>query len=422
MIKLKRRVLGNMRFIGEIFKVGLIGEKIMHSIITELLSNVENPEEEEIECLCRLLMTVGSILDKPEAANFWSQYIARLQWLIAQTGKLSSRIRFMLMDVVEAREKGWRGVGRDEGPKSIAQIEKESKEREARDREQRERDRRGPRDSRDARDSRGGDAREQLQQQHRDGPVRQFTTKKSAADDWNRTGSGSNRPSRQSSVRIAERPISPITTASTSSVPVNRYESLLMEEDSTSSLASKSSPSPSPSVDDSAQVKKIVSLWAEFVQMNNVNDLCEEFGKLASPQGKVDAVAGLVNKAVDAGKKAAIMQLLSFLGSARDKALLSEDDLLGAFEASFGMIDDLAVDIPAVFELAGALMAGVGVGFDGVMKCLAGCSDAQAKGRVCLYAAKESSVPEYREKMLGDVKSLVDGHQSLISLQERLMK
>ena len=43
LIKLKRRVLGNMRFIGEIFKVGLIGEKIMHSIITELLSNVENP-------------------------------------------------------------------------------------------------------------------------------------------------------------------------------------------------------------------------------------------------------------------------------------------------------------------------------------------------------------------------------------------
>ncbi len=411
MIKLKRRVLGNMRFIGEIFKVGLIGEKIMHSIITELLSNVENPEEEEIECLCRLLMTVGSILDKPEAANFWSQYIARLQWLIAQTGKLSSRIRFMLMDVLEARERGWRGLGRDEGPKSIAQIEKESKEkeREARDREQRDRDR--DRDHRRHKES----------SSNSNGPVRQFTTKKSAAnDDWSRTGSGSNRPSRQASVRASERPTSPIPST-TSSVPINRYETLLMEEDETASTMTPASPAPQI-VDDSAQVKKIVSLWAEFVQMNNVADLCEEFSKLASSQGKADAISGLVNKAVDAGKKTAIMQLLSLLGQVKEKQLLSQDDFIAALESSFGMIDDLAVDIPAVFELAGGLMAGLEIEFDGVMKCLAACSDAQAKGKVCLYAAKGASAPEYREKMLEEAKSLIQAHQSLISLQERLMK
>lgn len=415
MIKLKRRVLGNMRFIGEIFKVGLIGEKIMHSIITELLSNVENPEEEEIECLCRLLMTVGSILDRPEAANFWAQYIARLQWLIGQKDKLSSRIRFMIMDVVEARERGWRGITKDEGPKSIAQIEKESKERE-RDRER----------------------------DHR--PVRQFSTKRSnnnnsGADEWSRSGNGSNRPSRQASVRApAERPNSPVPTAAAAPSPVaapavNRYESLLVEEVNSSSskdvqmgnvnesaTATTTTTTAVSEANDTAQVKRIVSLWDEFVQMNNINDLCEEFSKLGSAKGKANAVSGLVNKAVDAGKKAAVTQLLSLLAAARDKSLVSVGDLFGAMEASFGMIDDLAVDIPAVFELAGALMAGLGFEYDSVMKCLAECSDAQAKGRVCLYAAKEASSHDYKEKMLSDAEALISAHQSLISLQERLLK
>src|SRR5690606_14277472 len=69
LIKLKRRVLGNMRFIGELFNVGLLPEKIMHAVIQELLRDIENPEEEEVESFCKLFTTVGPKLDIPAASK-----------------------------------------------------------------------------------------------------------------------------------------------------------------------------------------------------------------------------------------------------------------------------------------------------------------------------------------------------------------
>ncbi|KAL1710170.1 armadillo-type protein [Schizophyllum commune] len=86
---------GTILFIGELFKVQMLTERIMHQCVQKLLDNVDNPEEEEIESLCKLLTTVGELLDTPRAHAHLDVYFARLKELTKKP-TLSSRMQFML--------------------------------------------------------------------------------------------------------------------------------------------------------------------------------------------------------------------------------------------------------------------------------------------------------------------------------------
>ncbi|KAF8678776.1 ARM repeat-containing protein [Rhizoctonia solani] len=104
--KAKRQGLGLVRFIGELFKLQMLTERIMHECIKKLLSNVVNPEEEEIESLCKLLTTVGQSLDNPKARNHMDIYFERMQEM-AKGSSINSRMQFMLQDVIELRARHW---------------------------------------------------------------------------------------------------------------------------------------------------------------------------------------------------------------------------------------------------------------------------------------------------------------------------
>jgi translation initiation factor 4G len=101
--KAKRRGLGLIKFIGELFKLQMLTERIMHECIKKLLGNVENPEEEEIESLCKLLTTVGAILDTPKARGHMDVYFSRMKEL-TKSPYASSRMQVMLQVRVCA---GW---------------------------------------------------------------------------------------------------------------------------------------------------------------------------------------------------------------------------------------------------------------------------------------------------------------------------
>lgn len=60
----RRRSLGNIKFIGELFKLKMLTEAIMHDCVVKLL---KNHDEESLECLCRLLSTIGKDLDFEKA-------------------------------------------------------------------------------------------------------------------------------------------------------------------------------------------------------------------------------------------------------------------------------------------------------------------------------------------------------------------
>ena len=57
----RRRSLGNIRFIGELYNLKMLTDRIMHEIIRRLLNQTD---EESLECLCWLLNTIGKQLDQ----------------------------------------------------------------------------------------------------------------------------------------------------------------------------------------------------------------------------------------------------------------------------------------------------------------------------------------------------------------------
>jgi translation initiation factor 4G len=106
-VKAKRQGLGLIRLIGELFKLQMLTERIMHECIKKLLSNVSDPEEEETESLCKLMTTVGKDLDHPKAKGWMDIYFERIKELQAND-KLSSRIRFMIqVSLEEFFKNGW---------------------------------------------------------------------------------------------------------------------------------------------------------------------------------------------------------------------------------------------------------------------------------------------------------------------------
>ena len=93
--KAKRQGLNLIKFIGELFKLQMLTERIMHQCVKKLLGNVENPEEDKIESLCQLLKTVGQLLDVPKARAHMDVYFTRMKEL-CKSLNVSPRMRFML--------------------------------------------------------------------------------------------------------------------------------------------------------------------------------------------------------------------------------------------------------------------------------------------------------------------------------------
>uniref|UniRef100_A0A3P9DIL5 Eukaryotic translation initiation factor 4 gamma, 1a n=1 Tax=Maylandia zebra TaxID=106582 RepID=A0A3P9DIL5_9CICH len=127
--KARRRSLGNIKFIGELFKLKMLTEPIMHDCVVKLL---KNHDEESLECLCRLLSTIGKDLDFEKAKPRMDQYFNQMDKIIKER-KTSSRIRFMLQDVLDLRRNNWVPRRGDQGPKTIDQIHKEAEMEEHRE-------------------------------------------------------------------------------------------------------------------------------------------------------------------------------------------------------------------------------------------------------------------------------------------------
>ncbi|KAF9182635.1 hypothetical protein BGZ50_004797 [Haplosporangium sp. Z 11] len=124
LMKAKRQGLGLIHFIGELFKLNMLTEKIMHECVKKLLANVKDPEEEETEGLCKLMTTIGLQLDRPEAKGHMDVYFNRMTELTKNT-KLPSRIRFMVQDVIDLRANKWVNRRAPTGPMKIAAIHEE---------------------------------------------------------------------------------------------------------------------------------------------------------------------------------------------------------------------------------------------------------------------------------------------------------
>ncbi|XP_046394850.1 eukaryotic translation initiation factor 4 gamma 2 isoform X1 [Ischnura elegans] len=130
----KKKMLGNIKFIGELGKLEILRESILHECCMALLDKKKKGEvkdmAEDLECLCQIMKTCGKILESERGKSLVSQYFARLSKL-AQNPSLPTRIRFMLRDTIELRMNGWipRKATNIEGPMLINEIRDDHRDR-----------------------------------------------------------------------------------------------------------------------------------------------------------------------------------------------------------------------------------------------------------------------------------------------------
>lgn len=121
----KRRGLGLVQFIGELYKLGMLTERIMHECVHKLVDYKGVPDEAEIESLSKLLRTIGGNLDATDKGRpLMDAYFQRIQGMI-ELPELASRLKFMLMDVIDLRRSGWHSKEANKGPKTLDEVRAE---------------------------------------------------------------------------------------------------------------------------------------------------------------------------------------------------------------------------------------------------------------------------------------------------------
>jgi hypothetical protein len=73
-----RRMLGNIWFISELYKGSVLTIRIMHEYIKRLLGECQNPDTEHEEALCKLISTIGNMIDHPKAKEYINAYSDRM--------------------------------------------------------------------------------------------------------------------------------------------------------------------------------------------------------------------------------------------------------------------------------------------------------------------------------------------------------
>jgi translation initiation factor 4G len=64
-VKNRKRSLGNIRFLSELFNLKMLSETIMHECVARLLRS--SSDEESLEYFAVLITTAGKSLDNPES-------------------------------------------------------------------------------------------------------------------------------------------------------------------------------------------------------------------------------------------------------------------------------------------------------------------------------------------------------------------
>lgn len=132
----KRRMFGNIRFIGELCKKGMIRNSTMFECIRELLFG-KSVGDQEVELVCKLLRTVGGrmesslVTDKPENEKLqemrkenrksFKSFFLKLSEL-AGDKRVNSRIRFSIEEIIALRKNAWQERREADGPALIEEI------------------------------------------------------------------------------------------------------------------------------------------------------------------------------------------------------------------------------------------------------------------------------------------------------------
>ena len=130
--RIRRRALGTIRFIGALYKQEQLSANIMLKCIMQLLQD-DVLDEESLECLCKLLTTIGVRIEATAQDSSGTlqecfnklQRISERQILLPNGEPVCNRIRFMIMDLLDLRKDKWRGRLAQAAPKTREEIQRE---------------------------------------------------------------------------------------------------------------------------------------------------------------------------------------------------------------------------------------------------------------------------------------------------------
>lgn len=135
--KLKKKMLGNINFIGELFNLGMLSSKIiLTQCIVNLLGKKDKQgkvDDEVVECLSKLYGTVGKKLEE-ECNDDIKKNMFDKTWhefkSLSTDSRYPYRIRFMIQDVMELRSSAWVPRRVEVKPQRIEDIHREHAEEE----------------------------------------------------------------------------------------------------------------------------------------------------------------------------------------------------------------------------------------------------------------------------------------------------
>lgn len=130
--RVKRHMIGNIRFIGELFKADMVGSNILRHCIEHLMPD-GSAEETNMENLCKLFETAGKKWEeamskekktKKSTAENRKKLADTFEMMdkIAARKGISARIKFAILDVLELRSRRWKPRMEEQGPKLISDV------------------------------------------------------------------------------------------------------------------------------------------------------------------------------------------------------------------------------------------------------------------------------------------------------------
>eukprot|EP00003_Mantamonas_plastica_P030223 TRINITY_DN7391_c1_g1_i2.p1 TRINITY_DN7391_c1_g1~~TRINITY_DN7391_c1_g1_i2.p1 ORF type:complete len:1194 (-),score=542.44 TRINITY_DN7391_c1_g1_i2:54-3635(-) len=369
-VKIKRKMLGNIRFIGELFKLGMLTANIMHECLRQLLTYEDVPEEADLECLAKLLTTIGKTLDTEDNAKNMSAYFARIN-TITKDKRLPARVRFMLIDVVDLRKDKWVPRRNDNAPKTIAEVHKEAAEAKRKELQELNKNSKG-----------GGRKYGKKGRNNRNG----------GRDNDNWKGKGKNRGSRNNNDRgNNDRGNNGNSSSSRNNNRNNKRGSSSSNPNKSSSLDNLASEASSEDTGPSEQERietverKSMSLLREFLQIRDIKEAMLCIDDLNAPELLHKALETMINYAFEAKTKEIepVGDLVEAMAEREDmpKAVFKK-----AFDNILENLQETMMDAPNAWktlaQLLGRALVAKGLPSDYIVEALTELNDLVEKGIV----------------------------------------
>ncbi|CTQ41146.1 Eukaryotic translation initiation factor 4G [Babesia microti strain RI] len=119
--KLKKRLLGIVKIIGELFLRKMFGFKVINSLVIDLVISREEPFEHFIECFLQLIYTTGYYIEQSTYNPALDMWFGRLTELMGRK-VYSKRIKYVMQDVLDLRKSNWKKNLHRETAKALSEL------------------------------------------------------------------------------------------------------------------------------------------------------------------------------------------------------------------------------------------------------------------------------------------------------------